>query len=152
MQKILIVDDEHMMLMLAKRVLSEKYELVTASDGNEAVEIFDKEAPDMLLTDLFMPGMSGSELKEELRRRSGRNIPTLYMTGAVDEGEIDGEYIIKPLDAEELLRKVEKVMKGAPDKFTEVCASGNGALMLIELVGSGASESAVVLEPRNNQG
>ena len=49
MRKILIVDDEQIMLFLAQRILSSKYEIITAKSGAEAIKIFEKEKPDLIL-------------------------------------------------------------------------------------------------------
>lgn len=144
MFKILIVDDEHMMLTIAKRVLSEKYEVVTASGGSEAIEVYSKEQPDMLLTDLLMPGMSGIELKAALCEKYGREIPTLFMTGVDESAELDGaDHVTKPINADELLGKTAEILSGIEDRFARVCANGNGALMLAEIVGSSAPSQAV---------
>ena len=70
MAKILIVDDEEMMIMLAKRILSRKYEIVTATSGAEAIELFDREHPDLILSDLMMPEMSGYEMHRILQEKS----------------------------------------------------------------------------------
>ena len=68
MSKILIVDDEQIMLLLARRILSTKYEVVTASNGAEALEIFAQERPDLVLSDLLMPEMDGYERNKARRR------------------------------------------------------------------------------------
>ena len=49
--KILIVDDEAMMRMVAKRILSEQYEILTASSGKEAIKIYEQEKPALILSD-----------------------------------------------------------------------------------------------------
>ena len=116
MTKILVVDDEEMMRMVTKKILSSKYEVLTASSGAEALEIYEKERPSLVLTDLLMPGMTGFELYEELRRRYNANIPIMYMT-ADDDGELEGkgfdkgaaDFIRKPFRADVLLRRIENI-------------------------------------------
>ena len=67
MQKILIVDDMTVSLMMVENMLSTRYETVCAESGEEALELFRKERPDMVLSDLRMPGMSGFELMQKLQ-------------------------------------------------------------------------------------
>ena len=53
MPKILIVDDEKMMLKIVSKILSKNYEIICASSGAEAIELFESEKPDMVLSDLL---------------------------------------------------------------------------------------------------
>ena len=113
MSKILVVDDEEMMLMMARRILSTKYEVITATSGEEAIEIFEQEHPDMVLSDLMMPEMDGYELHRILQEKSGEVVPMMFMSANEgDESEIKGfevgaeDYIRKPLRPDVLLRRV----------------------------------------------
>lgn len=116
MRKILIVDDESVMLELMNMVLSKDYETVCASSGKEAVELFEKERPDMILSDLMMPEMSGYELQQIIQENSSRQIPFIFMTAdESDESENRGfqlgaaDYIRKPLKSDLLLRRIERI-------------------------------------------
>ena len=60
MKKILIVDDMMVSLMMTENILATQYITVCASSGKEAIEMYRKERPDMVLSDLRMPGMSGT--------------------------------------------------------------------------------------------
>ena len=113
MSKILIVDDEEMMLMLAERILSQKYEILTATTGEEAIEIFEREHPDIVLSDLMMPEMDGYELHRILQEKSTRPVPMIFMSAdESDEAESKGfevgaeDYIRKPVKPDVLLRRV----------------------------------------------
>ncbi len=113
MSKILVVDDEEMMLMMARHILSTKYDVVTASDGAEAIELFERERPDMVLSDLMMPEMDGYELHRILQEKSGGSVPIMFMTADdSEESESKGfevgaeDYIRKPLKPDVLLRRV----------------------------------------------
>ena len=117
MSKILIVDDDEMMLMMARRILSSKYEIVTATTGAEAIEIFEIERPDMVLSDLMMPEMDGYELHRILQEKSGETLPIMFMSANEgDESEIKGfevgaaDYIHKPLKPDVLLRRVGNII------------------------------------------
>ena len=117
MSKILVVDDEKMMLMMAKFILSSKYEIVTATSGTEAIELFEREKPDMILSDLLMPEMDGYELQRRLQERSEESVPIIFMT-ADESGESESksfelgaaDYISKPLKPDVLLRRVGNIM------------------------------------------
>ncbi|MBO4401316.1 MAG: diguanylate cyclase [Selenomonadaceae bacterium] len=117
MSKILIVDDEQIMLLLARRILSTKYEVVTASNGAEALEIFAQERPDLVLSDLLMPEMDGYELHKLLQEQSATPVPIMFMTAdESDESESKGfelgaaDYIRKPLKPDVLLRRVGNII------------------------------------------
>ena len=91
MSKILVVDDEEMMLMMARHILSTKYEVVTATTGAEAIKIFENERPDMVLSDLMMPEMDGYELHRILQEKSDETVPIMFMSANEgDESEIKG--------------------------------------------------------------
>ncbi len=89
MSKILVVDDEEMMLMMARHILSTKYEVVTASDGFEAIELFERERPDMVLSDLMMPEMDGYELHRILQEKSAGSVPIMFMSADDSEDFIN---------------------------------------------------------------
>ena len=117
MSKILIVDDEEMMLMMARRILSRKYDVITATTGAEAIELFQSEHPDMVLSDLMMPGLDGYELHRILQKISAEPVPIMFMT-ADDSGESESkgfevgaaDYIRKPLKPDVLLRRVGNII------------------------------------------
>ena len=118
MSKILVVDDDEMMILMARHILSTKYEVVTAETGAEAIEIFDKERPDMVLSDLMMPEMDGYELHRILQEKSGEPVPIMFMSANEDdESEIKGfelgaaDYIHKPLRPDVLLRRVGNIIE-----------------------------------------
>ena len=126
MSKILIVDDDEMMIMLARRILSTKYEVVTATSGAEAIEIFERERPDMILSDLMMPEMDGYELQRILQEKSGEVVPIMFMSASEDdESEIKGfeqgaaDYIHKPMRPDVLLRRVGNIIENL-DKIHEL--------------------------------
>lgn len=118
MNKILIVDDDPVMLRIIERILSSRYRILSASSGKEALEIFDREMPDMVLSDIRMPEMDGYELRHLLREKS--DVPFIFMTAdESDESERKGfdigaaDYIRKPANADILLRRVGNIMQNA---------------------------------------
>lgn len=123
MSKILIVDDEEMMLMMARRILSRKYDVITATTGAEAVELFRRERPDMILSDLMMPELDGYELHKILQSMSAESVPIMFMTAdESEESESKGfelgaaDYIHKPFKPDVLLRRVDNII-GNLDKI-----------------------------------
>ena len=120
MPKILIVDDEKMMLKIVSKILSKNYEIICASSGAEAIELFESEKPDMVLSDLLMPEMDGYELHRILNEKSAEMVPIMFMTAdESDESESYGfeigaaDYIRKPLKADILLRRVANILDNA---------------------------------------
>ena len=116
MTKILIVDDEAMMRMVAKRILSEQYEILTASSGKEAIQIYEKEKPALILSDILMPEMSGFEMHDKLRSMYG-DLCIMFMTAdesqtTADESQNRGAvgFIRKPFQPNILLRRVEQLL------------------------------------------
>ena len=111
MAKVLVVDDSatyrlRLRLMLAKL----GHEVVTASDGAEALELAGDEQPDIVLMDVVMPGMNGYEATRALGRDPAtRDIPVIFVTSM--DGEVDrvwgmrqgaAAYVTKPVGSEEL--------------------------------------------------
>ena len=120
MSKILIVDDDKIMLMMARRILATKHEVICAKSGAEAIELFEKNRPDLILSDLMMPEMDGYELHRTLQEKYSELVPTIFMTADdSDESESKGfevgatDYIRKPLKADLLLRRVGKALEDA---------------------------------------
>ena len=117
MSKILIVDDEAMMLMMARRILARKYDVIAATTGAEAVELFRREHPDMVLSDLMMPEIDGYELQKILQAMSAEPVPIMFMTAdESEESESKGfelgaaDYIHKPFKPDVLLRRVGNII------------------------------------------
>jgi DNA-binding NtrC family response regulator len=107
--RILVVDDEKTMLeVLRMRLEGWGFETCTASDGREALEVFDEARPDLVISDVKMPGMSGIDLVESLGERQP-DTPVLLITshGTVDlavEAMKHGarDFLTKPLDYDKL--------------------------------------------------
>ena len=110
--RILIVDDEPQITRVLRTSLqSNGHEVTVAQDGVEALAKFMKAQPELVITDLAMPGMDGIELTREIRARSAVPIIVLSVrnqdvakVAALDEGADD--YITKPFSIQELLARV----------------------------------------------
>ncbi|MEW6326379.1 MAG: sigma-54 dependent transcriptional regulator [Thermodesulfobacteriota bacterium] len=117
MESILIVDDEKNYLVVLRELLSEEnYEVITAEDAPQALEIFKESDFDLVLTDMKMPNMDGIELLENIRSVNSE-IPVIIMTAyatvekaveAMKKGAFD--YVTKPFQNEELKITVRKAI------------------------------------------
>jgi DNA-binding response OmpR family regulator len=114
-KKILLVDDSSTVLLLHRMMLSHcGYELITAKDGQEALDKASTERPDLIFLDVLMPRMDGFQTCRALRSRpETKNVPIILVTTRgephyVRQGFESGctDYITKPFDGEELLAKV----------------------------------------------
>ncbi|UUX33234.1 response regulator YycF [Fundicoccus culcitae] len=113
MKKILVVDDEKPISDIIEfNLKNEGYNVVKAYDGNEAVEIFKKEDPDLVILDLMLPGMDGLEVCREIRKDSA--VPIIMLTAK--DSEIDkvlglelgaDDYVTKPFSNRELIARVK---------------------------------------------
>ena len=119
-KKILVVDDSRTALFMVTTILrKERYDLVTACDGVQAIEMAEAERPDLILMDVVMPNKTGFEACRELKRREDtRAIPVILVTTRgegenVEAGFASGcnDYVTKPIDAQELLTKVRDHME-----------------------------------------
>ncbi|SFB68028.1 diguanylate cyclase (GGDEF) domain-containing protein [Butyrivibrio sp. YAB3001] len=116
-RRILVVDDESIFCKQTQRILSDKYDVITADSGKAAIELYEKTKPDMILSDLMMPGMDGFEMMDALRQMYNFVIPVMFMTGvsgddseekSLTTGAVD--YIRKPFKSDVLLRRVDNIM------------------------------------------
>ena len=120
-KKILVVDDSKTALFMVTTILKkEPYNLLTASDGQQALEVAAAEKPDLILMDVNMPRKTGFEACRELKQREDtKAIPVILVTTRgegvnVEAGYESGcsDYVTKPINAQELLAKVRNNIAG----------------------------------------
>ncbi len=120
MFKILIIDDDkNIRYVMKERLELERYTVITASDGVEALDILDKTHVDLVIVDIMMPKLNGYEFTEELRTFN-QDLPVL-MISAKDlprdrmKGFISGidDYMTKPINSEELLLHIKALLRRA---------------------------------------
>ena len=121
-QKILVADDEaSIRRILETRLKMVGYDVVVAEDGEEAVEVFNKTNPDLVVLDVMMPKMDGYGVTREIRRTS--DVPIIILTALGDVSErISGlelgadDYVIKPFSPKELEARVKAVLRRTTNK------------------------------------
>lgn len=117
MEKILIVEDDEAVLNFENLELShEGYTTVIAKDGREAIEIFNKENPDLIILDIMLPELNGIEVLRRIRKTS--NVPVILVTAKNETyDKVNGlntgadDYISKPFAIEELLARISAVLR-----------------------------------------
>lgn len=117
MKKILIVEDEKDLSLAIEKFLGEEgFRVVTAHDGESALDKFYEETPELVILDINLPKKNGWEICREIKKNS--NIPVIMMTARNSEyDEIQGlelgaeDYITKPLSLKVLAARVRKVLK-----------------------------------------
>ena len=117
MKKILVVDDEKPISDIIKfNMVKEGYEVVTAFDGREALEMFEAEHPDILILDLMLPEMDGLEVARTIRKTS--NVPIIVLSAKDSEfDKVIGleigadDYMTKPFSNRELQARVKAILR-----------------------------------------
>jgi CheY-like chemotaxis protein len=117
--RILVVDDEETIReVVADALQLEGYPVATASNGLEALRLFDREHPSLILLDMRMPILDGWAFAKELRRR-GTAVPIVVITAAQNARRWAEEigaaaYLAKPFDLDDLIRIVERLCLERP--------------------------------------
>lgn len=119
MATILIIEDEKNIRLLTAARLKPYYTILTACDGNEALDIFYRQHIDLIIADIMMPNMDGYELVKCLREYN-QNVPVIFLTAksAFDDkrkGFASGidDYMTKPVNYEELLWRIKALLRRA---------------------------------------
>jgi signal transduction histidine kinase/DNA-binding response OmpR family regulator len=116
--KLLFVEDDEDLLLYSKSKLEERYHIFTASDGKSALDIVDKNMPDIVITDVSMPKMNGRQLCMTLKSNLNTcHIPVVLITGLTSkDNEIQGlesgadAYIKKPVEFDLLIKKIDSLL------------------------------------------
>ena len=131
--RVLVVEDDDAIADVLRRSLrSEGHTVKSADDGVEALEEFELFSPDLIVLDLGLPRMDGSEVMRRIRAES--EVPILILTARSDTGDrVEGldagadDYLPKPFEREELLARVRALLRRRPPR-------GSAALSVADLV------------------
>ena len=116
-KRILIADDDPVILRLIQVNLElEGYQVLTANNGQEAVDVANAEHPDLVILDIMMPRLDGYQACEQLKASDAtKAIPVIFLSAKAQSGDIEkgqsfgvAAYLTKPFDPTELLEVVEQ--------------------------------------------
>lgn len=129
--RILVIDDEPQITRVLRASLgAQGYDVRTANDPEEGLRVFREWHPDLVVTDLMMPGISGVEVCRAIRERSATPVLVLSVrehertkVEALDAGADD--YVTKPFGIQELLARVRAHLRRAPERTTAAIEAGD---------------------------
>ncbi len=129
--RILVVDDDAALAEMISIVLSgEGYQVTECYDGAQAVEEFQRVAPDLVLLDVMLPGKSGIQICEEIRSQS--NVPIVMLTARSDTSDVVAglgagadDYVPKPFKPKELVARVKARLRSMEDPEEENLTLGD---------------------------
>ncbi len=118
MKRILVVEDNELNMDLLVQLLEDEYEVLTAMDGADGIELAERERPDLILMDLSLPVMDGWEATRRLKANDDlKHIPVIALTAHAmmgDEAKARAcgcdDYLAKPLDEDLLFEKLDRFL------------------------------------------
>ena len=119
MHKILIVDDEPAILMSLDFLMKkEGYNVFIARDGEEAIEIINKELPELVILDIIMPNVDGYEVCKYVKNTVElEHIKVVFLTAKTRKSDIEkgyeigaDDYVVKPFSTKELVKRVKQLL------------------------------------------
>ncbi|MDJ0723998.1 MAG: response regulator transcription factor [Prochloraceae cyanobacterium] len=140
-KQLLLIDDDPNLILLVKDYLEFRgYEVLTAENGREALELLQDSLPDMIICDVMMPEMDGHTLVQQIRKNSRTNwIPVLFLSAkGQSQDRVKGlnigadVYMVKPFEPEELVAQVESSLKQA-NRLIQQNSKGAGAKTKIKV-------------------
>lgn len=131
-QFILVVEDDPILKNLLGHTLAGKYQTLYASDGNEALALFESNKPKLVLLDIMLPTVDGLTVLKSIRERTDelKNVPVIMVSNLGQQSDKDkalalgaNDYLVKAeVPIEEIVTKIEKVIGGQAIAAGEVTA------------------------------
>lgn len=127
-KKILAVDDEkHIVRLVQINLQKEGYDVVTATNGREAIEAVDEHKPDLIVMDVMMPEMDGFAALQKLKEnRATANIPVIMLTAKAQDADVfkgwqSGAdlYLTKPFNPQELITFVKRIFESQQENTSD---------------------------------
>lgn len=117
--RVLVVEDDHDLLRMMQRMLTSIADVVTASDGEQALMLLEQNPPDLVITDWMMPRKDGLTLVKEMKQQERlKRIPVVLLTAKTSPRDVIAginsgarHYLTKPFKPDELIAKVKKVLQ-----------------------------------------
>jgi DNA-binding NarL/FixJ family response regulator len=135
-KKLLLIDDDPNLILLVKDYLEFRgYDVVTAENGREALQVLEQQTPDMIICDVMMPEMDGYSLVSTIRSDPKTSwIPVLFLSAkGQSQDRVKGlnigadVYMVKPFEPEELVAQVESSLKQASRLIQHKDSKGEGS-------------------------
>lgn len=133
-EKILVVDDDDINIGLLTNLLDSEYEVFSANNGVEAIQLAIQEKPSLILLDIIMPGMDGNEVCSRLKKEPHTaDIPIIFLTAkesekdeayALEQGAVD--YIVKPFRPVPTMQRVKTHIALGKKTMRNIIARSNG--------------------------
>jgi CheY-like chemotaxis protein len=119
MKKILVVEDVDFNRDLVVQLLEDKYHVIEAVNGQEGLELAERERPELILMDLSLPVIDGWEATRRLKANDDlRSIPVIALTAHAMKGDEEkalaagcDDYLVKPLDEDELMARIANYLE-----------------------------------------
>ena len=149
--KILLVDDDPDLLLITGYALQQAgYLVVDAADGKAALDVFEREQPDLAVIDINLPGINGFELARRMHERS--RIPLMMLTARTDEQDVvqalslgADDYMSKPFSPKVLLARIKALLRRIGLEAQAAVSLGPLSLDMTELLLKGLPSGPVKL-------
>lgn len=120
--KILLVDDEEKIIEVVKSYMEHAgYEVYTANNGKQAMDLFEKASPALVILDLMLPDITGEEICKTLRKQS--RVPIIMLTAKVEEEDVlrglaygADDYVTKPFSPRQLIARVVALLRRSSEQ------------------------------------